>query len=183
MKKNTSQGLTHNFLRPFLLFATRWLLAELQERSAGPIGSFAQSTSSTIVPYAHVSPGGWTIGPLVAAVQRRSFAPSTWSSSIAENTYFVTPFRKIIAVYSNRCLLPQLEYQKSHFKFLPTPITTNIPKIYLFCYPPISSSTFSNSFSTKILHTLLASQICHVSNWKPFKLLSESWVRSADSTH
>jgi hypothetical protein len=33
-----------------------------------------------MVLHAHTSPGGWTIGPLVTAVQRRSFTPLTWSS-------------------------------------------------------------------------------------------------------
>jgi hypothetical protein len=35
---------------------------------------------STMVLHAHILPGQWTIGPLVAAVQRRKLTPSTWSS-------------------------------------------------------------------------------------------------------
>jgi hypothetical protein len=31
--------------------------------------------------HVHTSPGGWTIGPLVAAVQRHTLTPSTWTSS------------------------------------------------------------------------------------------------------
>jgi hypothetical protein len=37
---------------------------------------------STMVLHAHISPGGWTIGPLVAAVQRQSLTPLTWSLSM-----------------------------------------------------------------------------------------------------
>jgi hypothetical protein len=52
-----------------------------RERSGGWIGSFLQSTSTTVL-HAHISPGGWTIGPLEVAVQRRRLTPSTWSSYI-----------------------------------------------------------------------------------------------------
>jgi hypothetical protein len=31
--------------------------------------------------HTHISPKGWTIGPLVAAVQRHSLTPSTWTTS------------------------------------------------------------------------------------------------------
>jgi hypothetical protein len=34
-----------------------------------------------MVLHSRISPGGWTIGPLVATVQRRSLIPSTWSRS------------------------------------------------------------------------------------------------------
>jgi hypothetical protein len=43
------------------------------------------SRHSTMVLHAHISPGGWTIGPLVAAVLRRSLTPSTWSSRRCTN--------------------------------------------------------------------------------------------------
>jgi hypothetical protein len=34
-----------------------------------------------MVVHAHITPGGWTTGPMVAAVQRRSLTPSTRTSS------------------------------------------------------------------------------------------------------
>jgi hypothetical protein len=43
----------------------------------------------TMVLHAHILPGGLTIGLLVAAVQRCSLTPSTWSSSAAQ-THYVT---------------------------------------------------------------------------------------------
>jgi hypothetical protein len=37
--------------------------------------------NSTMALHKHISPGGWTIGPLVAAVQRHNLAPSTWRTT------------------------------------------------------------------------------------------------------
>jgi hypothetical protein len=34
----------------------------------------------------HTSPEGWTIGPLVAAVQRHRLAPSKWTTDIMNRT-------------------------------------------------------------------------------------------------
>jgi hypothetical protein len=56
------------------------LLAGLPESSCGRIRSFPCPYYSTRVLHAHILPGGLTIYSLVAADQRRSLAPSTWSS-------------------------------------------------------------------------------------------------------
>jgi hypothetical protein len=53
-------------------FATRWLLIRLPESSGWRIRSFPSRSHSTVVLHVHVSPGEWTIGLLVAAVQRQS---------------------------------------------------------------------------------------------------------------
>jgi hypothetical protein len=42
---------------------------------------------TTVILHAHISPGGWTIGPLVAAVQRRYFIPSTWMKISQSNIF------------------------------------------------------------------------------------------------
>jgi hypothetical protein len=67
---------------PVLLLgdATRWLLVGLSECSGGRI-SFPCQYHSTLFLHVHISTGGWTIGPFVTAVQRRSLTPSTWSLS------------------------------------------------------------------------------------------------------
>jgi hypothetical protein len=36
---------------------------------------------STVILHSHLSPGGWTIGPLMVAVQRLGLTPSTWTTS------------------------------------------------------------------------------------------------------
>jgi hypothetical protein len=68
-----------SFPSPFLLICYRlcWLDCQwpLVDESVSPC-----RYHSTMVLHAHISPGGWTIGPLVAAVQRRGLTPSTWSS-------------------------------------------------------------------------------------------------------
>jgi hypothetical protein len=57
------------------------LQAELAEISGGRTRRFPCRYHSTMVLHAHIPPGGWAIGPLVVAVQRRSPTSSTWSSS------------------------------------------------------------------------------------------------------
>jgi hypothetical protein len=42
-----------------------------------------------MVLHAHILPGQWTIGPLVAAVQRRKLTPSTWSWSSSSIHSFI----------------------------------------------------------------------------------------------
>jgi hypothetical protein len=73
-------GNIHNFVHPdppdLLLDGSAGMLA--RKRSDGHIGSVQQSTSSTMVLHAHISPGEWTTGLLMAAVQRRSLTQSTW---------------------------------------------------------------------------------------------------------
>jgi hypothetical protein len=62
-------------------FATRWLLVGLSESSGWRIRNFPLSISLHHgFPCLYISHWGWTIGPLVVAVQRHSLAPSTWSS-------------------------------------------------------------------------------------------------------
>jgi hypothetical protein len=63
-------------------FATRWLLVGLPESSGRRIRSFPCRYHFTVILHTHISPGGWTTGPLVAAVQRRSPTPSSRSSSM-----------------------------------------------------------------------------------------------------
>jgi hypothetical protein len=67
----------HYFIRPdpsdLLLDGFTGRIA--RERSNGRIGSFPLLISSTMVLHAHISLGGWTIGPLVATVQRRNLTP------------------------------------------------------------------------------------------------------------
>jgi hypothetical protein len=36
--------------------------------------------NSSLAVHTHMSPGGWTTGPLVAAVQRHNLSPSTWTT-------------------------------------------------------------------------------------------------------
>jgi hypothetical protein len=38
---------------------------------------------STVALHTHVTAGGWTIGPLMEAVQRHSLTPSTWTTTAA----------------------------------------------------------------------------------------------------
>jgi hypothetical protein len=52
----------------------------LPESSVGRIRSFPDRYHSTMIINDHVSPEGWTIGQLVAAVQRRVLTTSTWPS-------------------------------------------------------------------------------------------------------
>jgi hypothetical protein len=62
------------------------LLVGVPESSGGRIRSFNCRYHSTInSTHSYICSGGWTIGPLVTAVQRRSLTPSTWwwSSSTA----------------------------------------------------------------------------------------------------
>jgi hypothetical protein len=66
-------------------FATRWLLVGFSESSGGRIRNFPSRYHSTMVLHAHISRAGWTIGPLVAAVQRHILTPSAWSSSFHTN--------------------------------------------------------------------------------------------------
>jgi hypothetical protein len=79
-KKNFVNRIYHS-LRPLPLLATRWL----PESSGGWIRSFLCRRHSTMVVHAHTSPDEWTIGPLVAAFQRRSLTPSTWSSLLSSD--------------------------------------------------------------------------------------------------
>jgi hypothetical protein len=62
-------------------FATRWLLVIFPETLVEE-SVFPCRYHSTMSFHAHISPGEWTIGPLVATVQRRVFTPPTWSSSL-----------------------------------------------------------------------------------------------------
>jgi hypothetical protein len=71
---------SHSF-RLFLLFATRSLLVGLPESSGCESGVIPSQHHYTMVLHAHISPEEWTIGPLVAAVQRHRSTPSTWSPS------------------------------------------------------------------------------------------------------
>jgi hypothetical protein len=57
-------------------FATRWMLIGLPYSSGWRIEGFPSRYHSTMVLHTHVT-WGWTIGPLVAAVQRRSLTTST----------------------------------------------------------------------------------------------------------
>jgi hypothetical protein len=58
------------------------LLEELSESALlDESGFFPCQHHSTMVLHVHVSPGGWTIGLLVAAVQRCNLTPSIWSIS------------------------------------------------------------------------------------------------------
>jgi hypothetical protein len=48
--------------------------------------------------HSHISPGKWTIGPMVAAVQRHRLTPSTWATNIHftitfPSTFWPTPRR------------------------------------------------------------------------------------------
>jgi hypothetical protein len=83
--KNTLQGQIHHSLHPFLLLATRWLLVGLLESSGDRIRS---QYHSTVALHSHISPGRWTVGLLVATVQRRSITTLTWwwSSSSSLST-------------------------------------------------------------------------------------------------
>jgi hypothetical protein len=56
------------------------LLVVLPQSSRGRIRSFPCRYHSTMLVHAYISPGGWTIGQLVAAVQRRILTSSSWSS-------------------------------------------------------------------------------------------------------
>jgi hypothetical protein len=53
----------------------------VREHSGGRSGSSFHSTASTMFLHAHITPGGWTIGPLGASVDRRSLTPSSWTPS------------------------------------------------------------------------------------------------------
>jgi hypothetical protein len=63
-----------------LLF--RWRESAVVDTS----GALPRRDHSTTVLHAHISSGAWTIGPLVAAVQRRSLTPS--SSIISFNIHY-----------------------------------------------------------------------------------------------
>jgi hypothetical protein len=104
MNKHTSQSQMHHSLRPFLLLATRWLCwQDCQRALVDESGIFLCRDHSTMAIHAHVSPGGWTIGPLVAAVQRRSLTPSTWSSS----TYVKNVFSVWTEIFSFLSILQE----------------------------------------------------------------------------
>jgi hypothetical protein len=96
--KNHFEVWTKIFRRPNSLsspnyswFPTRWLFVVLPDSSGGQIGSFPCRYHSTIVLRAHISPLGWTIAPLVAAVQRRSLIPSTWCHDRHQLTLILLP--------------------------------------------------------------------------------------------
>jgi hypothetical protein len=57
-------------------FASIWLLVELPDSSARQNRMFPCRHHSTVDLHA----GGWTIGPLVAAVQRHNLAPLAWTT-------------------------------------------------------------------------------------------------------
>jgi hypothetical protein len=51
----------------------------ISNNSGGQVRSFPSRYRLNTVLHAHIPPGGWTIGTLVAAVQKRSLTPLTWS--------------------------------------------------------------------------------------------------------
>jgi hypothetical protein len=62
-------------------FAARWLFwQDCQRALVDESGVFLCQYHSAMVSHVHISPGGLTICPLVAAVQRCSISPSAWSS-------------------------------------------------------------------------------------------------------
>jgi hypothetical protein len=64
-----------SLLRPFLLLAPRCLLVGLPENSGGRVRFPQPASSPPHALHAHISPGGWTIGPLAAAVERPKSDP------------------------------------------------------------------------------------------------------------
>jgi hypothetical protein len=72
-------------------FATKWLcqqdcqIAVMDESGVLPCRHY-----STVVLHAHISPGEWKLGPLVAAVQRRILTPLTRSLSNRSTKVSVT---------------------------------------------------------------------------------------------
>jgi hypothetical protein len=89
MNKNTSQDQILHFIHLFHLLATRWLCwYDCQRILVVESGAFLSQHHSTMVLHAHISPKGWTIGLLVATVQRLSLTPMTSSSS--SSSYYST---------------------------------------------------------------------------------------------
>jgi hypothetical protein len=75
--------LSHPGLNPWLLGPVASTLTTTPLRWRW-IRSFPLSWyHSTMALYTHISPGGWTIGLLVATVQRYSLIPSTWTTTTA----------------------------------------------------------------------------------------------------
>jgi hypothetical protein len=119
--------------------ATRCLLVGLPETSHGWIRGFPNLYHSNVVIHAHISPGVWTIGPLMVAVQRHSLAPLDMIMIII-----------IIMSFSSRIPL-HTQFVRSH---VPTPLhtevtcfvlngLTDLPATYLFyllisCYVNIN---------------------------------------------
>jgi hypothetical protein len=70
--------------------ATRWLVVACQRALVEEYGVFPCWYYYTIVLHARIAPGGWIIGPLVAAVQRHSLTSSIWTSSSVLQTILFT---------------------------------------------------------------------------------------------
>jgi hypothetical protein len=88
MLKVPSKYKQRYFVRPHLLFpspssacfAIRWLFRQdFQRAMVDEPGISPRRCYSTMAFHTHISPKGWKIGPLVAAIERRSLAPSAWS--------------------------------------------------------------------------------------------------------
>jgi hypothetical protein len=71
MNKNTWQSHIHYSFRPFLFLATRWLCWwDCQRAVVDESGVFLCRHHSTMVPHAHILPGGWRIGSLFLSTSR-----------------------------------------------------------------------------------------------------------------
>jgi hypothetical protein len=67
--------------------------------------------------HTHISPEGWTIGPLVATVQRHSLTPSTWRTRYHTcATYKITNGSSIFLQYYIQWMLSVLKIYHPYWK-------------------------------------------------------------------
>jgi hypothetical protein len=82
-KINSNAKIIIYFATFFAWFATRWLWwYDCQRALVDESGIFPYRYHFTMILNSLISPAGWTIGLLLAAVQRHILTPLTWSSSI-----------------------------------------------------------------------------------------------------
>jgi hypothetical protein len=131
MNKNTSQGQINHFL---LRHSSCLLPVDSALRNARALvdesGVFLCGHHSTMVPHAHISSRGRTIGTLVAAVQRRSVTPA--SNAAYRHVCLVKELPQTAKSYCDAWLVPMLQAVPCHFP----PVSVS-PLCFVCCAIPL----------------------------------------------